>query len=96
MCYMAAAREAVGVRELRQNLSVYLDRVKRGESLTVTEHRQVVAILQPASAAVDAVERLISEGLATRPTRRERPKPLSVKARKPLSRILEELRRDTV
>ena len=41
MCYMgrSAARSAtVGVRELRQNLSIYLDRVKKGEALTVTEH----------------------------------------------------------
>ena len=95
MCYMNAL-QTVGVRELRQNLSVYLERVKRGESLTVTEHRQVVAILQPASAAADPVERLIDEGLATRPTRRERPKPLTMRAKRPLSRILEELRRDTV
>ena len=28
--------EGVGVRELRQNLSVYLDRVKLGETLNVT------------------------------------------------------------
>jgi prevent-host-death family protein len=38
----------VGVRELRQNLSVYLDRVKEGETLTVTEHGVVVAVLAPA------------------------------------------------
>jgi prevent-host-death family protein len=29
--------DRVGVRELRQNLSVYLRRVARGESLEVTE-----------------------------------------------------------
>ena len=39
---MAAARphpatKTVGVRELRQNLSRYLERVKAGETLTVTE-----------------------------------------------------------
>ena len=52
MCYMARPNPAVvGVRELRQNLSVYLDRVKKGEALTVTEHGTAVAILRPLSSA---------------------------------------------
>ena len=97
MCYMNAL-ETVGVRELRQNLSVYLERVKRGESLTVTEHRQVVAVLQPARATDDPVARLIAEGRAIRPTRAAsaRPKPLTVKTKRPLSRVLDDLRSDTV
>jgi prevent-host-death family protein len=37
----------VGVRELRQNLSRYLDRVKAGETLIVTEHGREVARLVP-------------------------------------------------
>jgi prevent-host-death family protein len=40
--------ENVGVRELRQNLSKYLDRVKAGEGLVVTEHGREVAHLVPA------------------------------------------------
>lgn len=43
--------ETVGVRELRQNLSRYLDRVKAGETLVVTEHGRVIAHLVPSSAA---------------------------------------------
>ncbi len=39
----------VGVRELRQNLSRYLDRVKAGEDLIVTEHGREVARLVPSS-----------------------------------------------
>lgn len=42
--------EAVGVRELRQNLSKYLDRVKAGEDLVVTEHGREVARLVPVAA----------------------------------------------
>jgi prevent-host-death family protein len=38
----------VGVRELRQNLSKYLARVKDGEDLAVTERGRVVARLIPA------------------------------------------------
>ena len=40
---------SVGVRELRQNLSKYLDRVKAGEQLIVTEHGREVARLIPSS-----------------------------------------------
>ena len=55
----------VGVRELRQNLSVYLDRVKDGERLVVTEHGQPVAELTPlASGSMSTLERLIVEGRA--------------------------------
>lgn len=42
--------ESVGVRELRQNLSKYLDRVKAGEDLVVTERGREVARLVPAGA----------------------------------------------
>lgn len=58
------------MRELRQNLSVYLDRVKRGEVLTVTEHGQVVAVLrQPHAEPLTTLHRLVADGLATKPTR---------------------------
>jgi prevent-host-death family protein len=56
----------VGVRELRQNLSVYLDRVKAGETLEVTEHGHPVAQLRPRTADVlSPLDRLIAEGRAT-------------------------------
>ena len=47
------------MRELRQNLSRYLDRVKDGESLEVTEHGRLVARLSPASQGpyAEAVEK---------------------------------------
>jgi prevent-host-death family protein len=61
---------AVGVRELRQNLSVYLDRVKEGETLRVTEHGHVVALLTPLPAkTMNVFERLVAEGKAAAPTR---------------------------
>ncbi len=58
----------VGVREMRQNLSVYLDRVKAGETLQVTEYGQVVALLAPLPAQrLTTLERLVREGRATAP-----------------------------
>jgi len=62
-------RAAVGVRELRQNLSVYLDRVKDGESLQVTEFGRVVALLIPLPAEkLSPFERMVREGRAIAPT----------------------------
>ncbi len=45
--------ETVGVRELRQNLSRYLERVKAGETLTVTERGREVARLIPSHPDID-------------------------------------------
>jgi prevent-host-death family protein len=60
----------VGVRELRQNLSIYLDRVKEGESLQVTEFGRAVALLTPLPKKdMDVLERLVAEGKATPPTK---------------------------
>ena len=59
----------VGVRELRQNLSVYLRRVKGGERLVVTERNVPVAELVPLDADLDPIERMIAEGLLEPPTR---------------------------
>jgi prevent-host-death family protein len=61
MCVM----ERVGVRELRQNLSVYLRRVKEGESLEVTEHGRAVAVLAPLREPVSAYDRMVAEGRIT-------------------------------
>ena len=50
----------VGVRELRQNLSVYLRRVETGEVFEVTERGRPVATLGPREDKVDdPVDRLI-------------------------------------
>jgi prevent-host-death family protein len=84
----------VGVRELRQNLSIYLDRVKAGETLVVTEHGQPVAQLGPQPAApMSVLDRLIAEGRATPASTDHRtlPPPPVIPGR-PLSEILQEMR----
>ncbi len=58
----------VGVRELRQNLSRYLERVKIGEELVVTERGREVARLIPLS--TQAYAELSSRTGATAPTGR--------------------------
>jgi len=65
MCYMRYRSGEVGVRELRQNLSVYLRRVKAGQTLEVKERGHRVAVLTPAGAKATALDRLIAAGRAT-------------------------------
>ncbi len=55
----------VGIRELRQNLSVYVDRVKEGETLEVTEHGHPVAELRPLARTTSIYDRLVAEGRIT-------------------------------
>jgi len=57
----------VGVRELRQNLSRYLERVKAGEAFVVTERGSEVARLTPSGGRRSALARLIAERGATIP-----------------------------
>ncbi|MEO5894155.1 MAG: type II toxin-antitoxin system prevent-host-death family antitoxin [Vicinamibacterales bacterium] len=88
--------KVVGVRELRQNLSIYLARVKKGEALTVTDHGEAVAILRPLPKGSGVLERIVADGRATTPTRalRELPRPLRVKLERQLSAILEDQREE--
>ncbi len=84
----------VGVRELRQNLSVYLDRVRKGETLEVTEHGQPIAQLGPrARAGTSVIDRLIAEGRITpaRQSHKDLPPPPKIPGRS-LSEILQEMR----
>src|SRR5207247_532524 len=83
----------VGVAELRQNLSVYLRRVQRGERLVVTDRNRPVAELGPAPSTGAALDRLIAEGHVSRPLRRGLPEPLRLDGNPyALSRALDEVR----
>lgn len=62
--------DSVGVRELRQNLSRYLDRVKSGEALVVTERGREVARLLPAGPSADRYAELAQRVGATVPLAR--------------------------
>ncbi len=97
MCYFMCVMDRVGVRELRQNLSVYLRRVKMGQRLEVTERGQVVARLEPIVDDDDPVARLEREGRILRRSTGDLSKirPLRLDLERPLSTILEEMREDT-
>ena len=97
MCYMSETEgrpARVGVRELRQNLSVYLDRVKAGETLEVTEHGLPVAQLGPQpKRPMSILDQMIADGRATPATGslKDLPPPPKIPGR-PLSEILQEMR----
>lgn len=86
----------MGIRELRQNLSVYLRRVSRGENLEVTERGRVVALLVPAAGSGSALEQLVAAGRATAPSGDllDLGPPPAVRLRRAVSRILDEDRSD--
>ncbi|HEY7839521.1 MAG TPA: type II toxin-antitoxin system prevent-host-death family antitoxin [Terriglobales bacterium] len=95
----AKSGQQVGVRELRQNLSVYLDRVKKGECLEVTEHGRPVALLRPLPADASWLESMIAAGRATRPVGKLSdlgPAPPLEPGERPLSDFLDELREDKI
>ena len=97
VCYMSESTSKparVGVRELRQNLSVYLRRVQAGETLEVPEHGRPVARLGPRPVdPLAAIDRLIAEGRRTPATVDHRTigMPPKIPGR-PLSEILQEMR----
>jgi prevent-host-death family protein len=88
--------ERVGIRELRQNLSVYVKRIREeGRSYEVTERGEPVARLSPLEGrATSTIQRMIEEGRITPATRKweDLPAPLPALKGKPLSQILLEMR----
>ena len=62
-----AATSRVGIRSLRQNLSVYIQRIHRGERFEVTDRGRPVALLVPLTGSLSPVARLVAEGRASMP-----------------------------
>jgi prevent-host-death family protein len=87
--------ESVGIAELRQNLSVYLRKVSRGERLVVTDRNRPVAELGPAPTTGRELDRLIAAGRVSRPARSGLPEPLELGGDPhALSRALDDIRGD--
>ena len=57
----------VGVRELKNRLSAYLDLVKSGQEIVVTEHGRPIARLGPVSADIDRMAALVEAGIVQPP-----------------------------
>lgn len=85
------------VREIRQNVSKLLRRVKAGETIEVLERGRPVALLIPKRGEASALQRLIASGRVVRsasgPLADLRP-PLKLRLAVTLSEALQELRED--
>jgi prevent-host-death family protein len=97
MCYM----ERIGIRELRQNASRYIERVKAGETLEVTERGRPVAVLAPLPKPTSGLDRLIAEGRVTPATGRIEDLPPPIKVDDPdisrkIREALDETRADRI
>lgn len=89
--------EAVGIRELRQNLSVYLKRVtEEGATFEVTDHGKPVALLSPRKGE-DWYQAMVAAG-RIRPAQghiRDLPPPLGRVSRRG-TEALREMREDKI
>jgi prevent-host-death family protein len=70
----------VGIRELRNHLSRYLDRVRDGDEVVVTDRGRAIARVVPAGGE-RVLDRLIAEGIVTpaRQPKRQAARPINTK-----------------
>ena len=59
----AQASHSIGIRELRQHASVYVDLVEKGQTVDITNRGRLVARLVPARDAESPLERLVAAGI---------------------------------
>ena len=59
----AAASTRIGIRELRQHASVYVDLAEKGYTVDITNRGRLVAQLVPVSEPGSPLERLIAAGI---------------------------------
>jgi prevent-host-death family protein len=73
---VATSRVEVGVRDLKNNLSRYLDRVREGEDVIVTDRGRPVARLSAIDHSTDRLADLIAAGIVRPPKRTSRSRPV--------------------
>ena len=58
--------ETIGIRELKENISRYMKKVKTGERIIVTDRKKEIAIIMPleGKANVEKIYQLIQRGIA--------------------------------
>jgi prevent-host-death family protein len=82
----------VGIRELRDGLSRHFAEVRKGRTVTVTDHGRPIARIVPVGQP-DALERLIAEGRVRPARRRKRPAPEPVATAGTVSDLVADQRR---
>jgi prevent-host-death family protein len=71
--YTTIVHVRVGVRELRENLREYLDKVKDGDEVLVTERGKPVARILAPESDEELYERLVRQGTVTPAKRPKQP-----------------------
>ncbi len=82
----------VGIRELRDHLSKYLDEVQRGHDVVVTDRGRAIARILPMSGET-TLDRLIREGKVTPAKSRSRRRPVPLKTKGTVSDLVADQRR---
>lgn len=82
----------VGIRELRNNLSQYLDRVRDGNELIVTDRGRAIARVLPMSGE-RTLDTLIAAGIVTPPATKQRRRPRPIAASGSVSDLVADQRR---
>jgi prevent-host-death family protein len=82
----------VGVRELRNHLSRYLDRVRDGDEFVVTDRGRAIARVVPVGAE-RVLDRLIADGTVTPARQPKRPMTKPIKTKGTVSDLVGEQRR---
>jgi prevent-host-death family protein len=83
----------VGIRELRAHLSRYLDQVRDGEEIVVTDRGTPIAKISPANGR-SRIDELIAAGILTPPVNKgPRSVPTPMKIKGGISDLVDEQRR---
>lgn len=83
----------VGIRELKNGLSKYIDRVRSGEEVIVTDRGRPVARLSPIDASEDRLADLVAAGVVRAPASRKRHVPeRRITAQAPVSDLVADQR----
>lgn len=91
---VAMVRSEVGIRELKNGLSGYIDRVRDGEEVIVTDRGRPVARLSALDAPDDRLAELVAAGVVRPPSSPQRYLPKRrIKAKGSVSDLVAEQRR---
>jgi prevent-host-death family protein len=82
----------IGIKELRDGLSRHLAEVRKGHTLTVTDHGKPIALIVPVQQPT-TLDQLIAEGLVRPPRSQRADLPTPVKATGSVSELVADQRR---
>lgn len=90
---VATSRTEVGIRQLKNDLSKYIDRVRAGEVVIVTDRGRPVAQLAGVDQSSDHLADLVASGVVRAPVSAARHRPRPITANGPVSDLVADQRR---